>query len=262
MIRYFTPASSEATRRALEAGEHVEGDGDQFERDEEQGEVVGGGGEQHARAARTGSARRYSAMPACDAVGELDGHEQDEEGGQQEEALEEERQAVQGVHLAEGVLRLSPGPSADASEAVEQDDAHAQRRRRSPSLRLARRRQPQVDQQHPQAEGQHQRFVTEQMRGSSVGVSRSRATVVSGSGCGWRAADVGAGLGDCERQRCLLATLGLILSVSRRGKQPKTSSAASSRTNGSLRQRWGASATRGPFSGSGPCSIARTARSM
>ena len=49
-------------------------------------------------------------MPAGDAVGELDRHEQDDEGGQQEEALEEQRQAVERIHLAEGVLhRLAGG---------------------------------------------------------------------------------------------------------------------------------------------------------
>ena len=103
MIRYFTPASSEVTPATLETGQHVERDGDQLKRHEQQGEVVRRGGEQHARQ-RKESQRIELGNAGGDAVGEFDRHEQDDEGRQQEEAFEEERQAVERVHLAEGIL--------------------------------------------------------------------------------------------------------------------------------------------------------------
>ena len=91
---------------ALEAGQHVEGDGDQFQRDEQQGEVVGRRGEQHARQGKQDQ-RVELGDAGCDAVGELDRHQQHDERGQQEEALEEQRQAVERIHLAEGVLHVA-----------------------------------------------------------------------------------------------------------------------------------------------------------
>jgi len=111
---------------ALEAGEDVEGDGDQFKRGKEQGEVVGRGGKQHAGEGKEnqgvilGKARR-------DAVGELDRQEQDEERRQQEEALEEERQSIQHIHLAERIAGRALRGHPHADQAVEQDQARAQR---------------------------------------------------------------------------------------------------------------------------------------
>ena len=56
--------------------------------------------------------------------------------------------------------------------------------------------------------------------------------------------------------------LGVILSVSKRGKQPKTSRLAINKTKGSLRQKCGASATCAHFAGNSACKTLRTARSM
>ena len=136
---------------ALEAGQHVEGDGDEFERDEQQGEVVRRGGEQHARE-RKQDQRIELGDAGGDAVGEFDRHEQDDEGGQQEEALEEQRQAVERVHLAEGILHRLVRGEPDAAEAVEQDQAHAQRGDVA-ELAFGRQRQPQIHEEQPQARG-------------------------------------------------------------------------------------------------------------
>ena len=126
----FDAGFERGDQAALEAGEHVEGDGDEFQRHEQQGEVVRRGGKQHARE-RKQNQRVELGDAGGDAVGEFDRHEQDDEGGQQEEAFEEQRQAVERVHLAEGVLHWLAGGELDAEQAVEQDQAHADARRRS-----------------------------------------------------------------------------------------------------------------------------------
>ncbi len=90
------------------------------------------------------------------------------------------------------------GEQPDAAKAVEQDQAHADGGDVS-ELPLGGQREPQIHEEQPQAERQHQQFVTEQQEVHRV----SRVTTA------------------------FSLTLGWILSVSRRGKQPKTSRHAS-----------------------------------
>ena len=94
-------------------------------------------------------------------VGELDRHQQHDQRGQQEEALEEQRQAVERIHLAEGILHWLPGRKLHAEQAVKQDQAHANGGSVA-ELPFGRKREPQINEQQPQPEGQHQQFVTEQ----------------------------------------------------------------------------------------------------
>ena len=101
-----------------------------------------------------------------------------------------------------------------AAEAVKQDQAHTDRRGVA-KLAFGRDREPQIDEQQAQGERQHQQFMVEQQE-------VHRVTSVT---------------------TALSVTLCWILSVSRRGKHPKTRRLASKRMNGALRQRCGASAT-------------------
>ena len=111
-------------------------------------------------------------MPVRKPVGEFHGHHQHDQGGEQEEALEEKRQAVEGIHLAEGVLRGIAGREPDGKQAVEQDRAQANRGGVA-EIAFGGGRQPQVREEQSQPEGDDQPFVNQQAEVHWAGSSTS-----------------------------------------------------------------------------------------
>jgi len=145
---------------ALEAGQHIEGDRDEFQRHEQEGEVIRRRGKQHPRQGKQDQ-RIELGDASLDAVGEFDRHQEDDESGQQEQALEEQRQAVEGIHLAEGILHRLVRADVDAAKAVEQYQPHTDGGGATEPT-LGGQREPQIRKQQPQPQGQHQKFMTEQ----------------------------------------------------------------------------------------------------
>ena len=99
----FHPGFERADVAAHVGDEDVEGDGDEFERDEGSGEILGGGEPHHAGAGEDGQAVELAgAVFRIRMIGEagedlpvIDGEQQDEDGGDEGEDLVEFREAVE-----------------------------------------------------------------------------------------------------------------------------------------------------------------------
>ncbi len=86
-IRYFTPASSDCDFAALKTDENVKRDGDEFDGNEQHRKVIGRRGEQHSRQREDDERIVFRDAAGGKAVGKFRGHEQDEHGRNDEEAL-------------------------------------------------------------------------------------------------------------------------------------------------------------------------------
>ena len=157
-IRYFTPASSDTSRLRWKLVEDIKCDGDEFDGNEQHREIIGRRGEQHSRQ-RKDDERIIFRDARGDAVGKFRGHEQHQNGGDEEEAFEKQGQRVFDEHAVEG----RAGQAANAVAAQADQQQHAQRGDGGVAEKpLALGGHKQIRQHQHEAEGDHADFERDQ----------------------------------------------------------------------------------------------------
>src|SRR5436190_1429046 len=94
------PMAKKAVVGVGETGQHVEGHGDEFERNEQHREVIGRGGEHHP-GERKKNERIILGNARFDAVREFSGHDEYEYSSDEEKTFEEQRKCIQRVTVVE-----------------------------------------------------------------------------------------------------------------------------------------------------------------